>query len=318
MKISIIVPCYNIAPWLPGCLDSILQQTHGNLEIIVIDDGSTDETGNIIDRYAARDPRIVAIHQANAGLVAVREKGIELATGDYVGFVDGDDTVAPDMFERLLNNALAYNADISHCGVAFVWPDGRVEEHYGSGKIVEQGNLSGIKDLLAGVQIEPSLCNKLYSRKIIHGSCLDASVLNNEDLLRNFVLFSRAKKSVYEDFCGYRYFQRPGSMSKDPAKVVKTFRHLAKARKLIVDNCSEDIYPYAMRLWLSTYVNEINQNHTNNDLNIQSLCQECRDVLKKHKKSLHYLIQRQRIAAYLILYAPWLHRLIYKIYDSRR
>lgn len=318
MKISIIVPCYNIAPWLPGCLDSILQQTHGDLEVIVIDDGSTDETGNIIDRYAAIDPRIVAIHQANAGLVAVREKGIELATGDYVGFVDGDDTVAPDMFERLLNNALTYNADISHCGVAFVWPDGRVDAHYGTGRIIEQDNYTGLRDLLLGEQIEPGLWNKLYTRKIVHNSCLDTSVLNNEDMLRNFTLFSRAKKSVYEDFCGYRYFQRPGSMSKDPSKSVRTFRHIAKARRIIVDNCKTEMYPYAMRLWLSTYVNEINQNFANADPKIRALCRECKTVLKENKKNLRYLIQRQQIAAYLILYAPWLHRWIYRIYESRK
>ena len=138
MKLSVIVPCYNVAPWLPNCLDSILNQTYANLEVIVINDGSIDQTGSIIDKYAARDSRIIAIHQANAGLVAVREKGIAIATGDYIGFVDGDDTIELDMYARLIRNALQYDADISHCGVAFLWPDGRYEPHYGTGKIIEQ------------------------------------------------------------------------------------------------------------------------------------------------------------------------------------
>lgn len=318
MKISVIVPCYNIAPWLPGCLDSVLGQTFRDLEVIVIDDGSTDETGNIIDAYAARDARIIALHQANAGLVAVREKGIVLATGDYIGFVDGDDTIEPDMYERLLNNALKYCADISHCGVSFVWPDGHIDAHYATGKIIVQDNFSGVRDLLLGEQIEPTLCNKIYARKLVEDSCFDESILNNEDLLRNFALFGRSQKSVYEDFCGYRYYQRPGSMSKDDSKIVRSFRHIEKARRLIVENSGEEIYPFAIRLWLSTYVTFINQNYSNSDIEVKSLYRECRDILKTEEKNLHYLIRRQQIAARMALYVPWLHHLIYKIYDSRR
>lgn len=318
MKISVIVPCYNVAPWLPACLDSILAQTFRDLEIIVIDDGSTDETGAIIDAYAARDSRIVAIHQANAGLVAVREKGIMLATGDYIGFVDGDDTIMFDMYERLMKNALKYHADISHCGMSFMWSDGRVDAHYGTGKIIEQDTFSGVRDLLLGEQIEPSLCNKIYARSLTLNSCMDMTVLNNEDLLRNFTLFSRAKKSIYEDFCGYNYFQRSGSMSKDNSKVVHTFRHIEMARRLILDHCSIPVYPFAMRAWLSLHINQINQYHESMDQEIQALCGECRAVLKKERHNIPYLIQRQQLAAYLIIYAPWLYRLIYRIYTSRR
>lgn len=318
MKISVIVPCYNIEQWLPKCLDSILAQTYSKLEIVVIDDGSTDGTGDIIDAYAAKDERIVAIHQANAGLVAVREKGIELSTGDYIGFVDGDDYIEPDMYERLLNNALKYGAEISHCGVSFVWPDGHIDKHYGTSEVIEQDNFTGLRDLLLGVQIEPTLCNKIYTRKIIDNSCPDVTILNNEDLLRNFTLFSRSKKSVYEDFCGYQYYQRSGSMSKDDTKTISSFKNIEKARKLIVQNSNDAIYPYAMRSWLSVFVNFINQNFKSSDTHIKAVCFECRDALKKEKRNLRFLITRQRIAAILIIYAPWLHRLVYKIYDSRR
>lgn len=318
MKISVIVPCYNVAPWLVKCLNSILNQTYRNLEIILINDGSTDDTGKIIDEFAKKDTRIITIHQENAGLVAVREKGISLATGDYIGFVDGDDTVEPDMYERLINNAVKYGADISHCGVAFDWPDGSVEMHYGTNKLIIQNNYDGLYELLVGELVEPSLCNKIYSKKIIQNSCLDVSVQNNEDLLRNFTLFSRAEKSVYEDFCGYHYLQRAGSMSKDSSKTVKIFRHIEKARKIIVDNSSDEIFPYAFRLLLSLYVNQINQNYASKDEEVRKLNKECRDILKKERNNLHYLIKRQQIAAYLIIYAPWLHRIIYKLYDSRR
>ena len=93
---------------------------------------------------------------------------------------------------------------------------------------------------------------------------------------------------------------------------------IEKARKIIVDNSSDEIFLYAFRLLLSLYVNQINQNYANKNEEVRKLNKECRDILKKERKNLHYLIKRQQIAAYLIIYAPWLHRIIYKLYDSRR
>ena len=317
-KISVLVPAYNVALWLPSCLDSILAQTYQNLEIIVVNDGSTDNTGTILDSYAKKNGRIVAIHQKNAGLVAARETGIAHATGDYVTFVDGDDTIAPDMYEHLMANALKYKADISHCGMDFVFPDGHIETHYGTGRLLVQDNIEGLRELLIGELVEPSLCTKLYARYLVTNSCLDKSVLNNEDLLRNFTLFSRANRIVFEDFCGYQYFQRPGSMSKDSSKALQNLKHILRARKLIVDNSSEELYPYAMRLWLSTYINAINQKTDDCDEQMEEFCKECRQVLIREKKNTRHLIKRQQIAAWLIIYAPRLHRIIYRIYKRRR
>lgn len=281
--ISIIVPAYNVAPWLPRCLDSILAQTYGNLQIIVIDDGATDETPQIIDKYAKEDSRIMAVHQENAGLVAVRDRGIELATGDYVAFVDGDDVINPDLYERLLANAVKYQADISHCGVKFCFQEGREEAHYGTGRVVIQDNFQGVKDLLEGDFVEPALWNKLYRATLLKDSCLDENVLNNEDLLRNFVLFSRADRSVFEDFCGYQYIQRQGSMSKDRSKALRAEQHIFRARQIIVEHASEAIYPYAMKTWLSSIVNSINIHTYSKELEMKHLCEERREILKKKK-----------------------------------
>lgn len=318
--ISIIVPAYNIAPWLSRCLDSILAQTYKNLEIIVIDDGSTDETSQIIDEYVKKDSRIVAIHQKNAGLVAVRNRGIEIAEGDWIGFVDGDDAIDPDMYARLLSNALKYDADISHCGVRFCFPDGHEELHYGTGEVILQNNFDGVKDLLEGTLIEPGVWNKLYRASLMADSCLDETILNNEDLLRNFVLFERAKQSVFEDFCGYQYYQREGSMSKDKSKALRIERHVTRARRLIVEHSTDDTYPYAMQTWLSSIVNAINTLTYSNEPEIKQYCQECREVLRKERSHLHYLIKRQQLAARLILLSPALHRMVYRIYsrDERK
>lgn len=126
-KISIIVPVYNCAPYLSRCIDSILAQTCANLELLLIDDGSTDDSGRICDCYAAADTRVQVLHQVNAGVSAARNAGLEIASGDYIGFVDADDWIDPTMFETLLRHAQDQNAQIVMCDAVTVWDGGRQE-----------------------------------------------------------------------------------------------------------------------------------------------------------------------------------------------
>ena len=143
--ISIIIPAYNIEDYIGTCLDSLLKQTYKNLEIIVVDDGSSDNTGKIVDEYTIKYKNIKVIHKKNAGVSAARNSGLDLASGDYIGFVDGDDTVDEEMFEILINNAIKYDADISHCGYKMVFPS-RIDYYHNTGILVEQDNKLGLKD----------------------------------------------------------------------------------------------------------------------------------------------------------------------------
>ena len=158
--------------------------------------------------------QVHVFHQKNGGVTKARLTGVAQARGEWIGFVDGDDFIEPDMYERLLNNALKFDADISHCGYQMVFPS-RVDYYYNTGKLVLQDQEAGLKDLLDGVFIEPGLCNKLFQKTIIHSllnsNVMDTTIKNFEDLLMNYYLFRSAKKSVYEDFCGYHYMIRPGS-----------------------------------------------------------------------------------------------------------
>lgn len=114
-KISVIVPVYKMEPYLRNCLDSIMNQTYQNLEIILVDDGSPDNCGAICDECAARDARLVVLHTANCGAYEARNSALDIAGGDYIGFVDADDWLDPHMYESLLSLALEYNADIAQC-----------------------------------------------------------------------------------------------------------------------------------------------------------------------------------------------------------
>lgn len=312
-KISVIIAAYNIAPWIRRSVMSVMGQSYRNLEIILIDDGSTDGTAEIADELGSMDERLVVVHQKNEGLVAVREKGIALASGEYIGFVDGDDEVESDMYELLMNNAIAYDADISHCDIKFSFCDGTVEPHYDTGRIVIQDNFQGQKDLLAGEFIEPSLCNKLYKRELLEGSCASLTVLNNEDMLRNFVIFQKAQRSIYEDFCGYIYHKRDSSISNRSNAVARNKDRIC-ARELIAQLSGEAVKPYAQGSWLSSVVNATNELVGLNDDEAKNLCGECRETLKNNRDMLCNLIVRQRVAARLIMLWPGLHRLVYGLY----
>ena len=113
--ISVIVPVYNVEKYLGKCVDSILAQTYENLEIILVEDGTKDNSGAICDAYAAKDSRIRVIHKENGGLSSARNAGMDIARGEYFGFVDSDDWIEPKMYETLLNLAEKYHADLV-CG----------------------------------------------------------------------------------------------------------------------------------------------------------------------------------------------------------
>lgn len=235
-KISIIVPVYNLEAYIERTVASIQAQTYQNLEIILVDDGSRDNSLVLLRRLEKVDSRIKVISQENAGVTCARIAGVEAATGEWIGFVDGDDLIDPDMYDRLLSNALKYGADISHCGYQMVFPS-RVDYYYNTGLRAEHDKITGLQELLSGSRIEPGLCNKLFHKSLfhslLHSDLMDRSIRNMEDLLTNYYLFREAEKSVYEDFCPYHYMVRENSAAtsainihqmQDPIQVFETIR----------------------------------------------------------------------------------------------
>lgn len=125
-KVSIIIPVYNSEKYVEACLRSIMKQTFSHLEIIVIDDGSQDGSRDILDGLAAEDQRIRLVHQANCGVAAARNRGLDMACGEYLTFIDGDDYVSEDYIERLYNCAESEAADMVICGLKYVTEDGKI------------------------------------------------------------------------------------------------------------------------------------------------------------------------------------------------
>lgn len=230
--ISVIVPVYKVEAYLDRCVQSIVNQTYSHLEIILVDDGSPDHCGAMCDAWAEKESRIQVIHKENGGVTSARLRGVAAATGNWIGFVDGDDYIEPDMYERLLKNALEHGVDISHCGYRMVFPSGRVDYYYNTGKKLEQSHDEALRDLVEGRFVEPALWNKLFRRELFVSlqERMDLSIRIIEDLLMNYWLFKAANKAFYEDFCPYHYMLRPGSAStsrisahklEDPLRVMK-------------------------------------------------------------------------------------------------
>ena len=315
--LSVIVPIYNVEAWLPRCLDSILGQTYPDFEILAIDDGSTDNSPVIVDRYAAEYQCIRVIHQRNQGLARTREIGIKNAKGKYIGFVDGDDEIVPSFYERLIENALRYDAQISECSIQVCYPDGRKDPSNFSGKVRLYTRYEGCKALLEETEIETSLCNKVYLAEIMENSCLDFSVSNGEDSLRNIVAFERADRVVKEDFCGYLYSKRAGSLSTGMEKL-KIGEDSLRSREIILSHVGSELKKAAQARYVQGAINSYNGIIGYNSDEAELLRGECRAILKEHEIRNHTGYPVFFIKALMIVYSPRLYDCIKRMFIKRR
>ena len=315
--ITVVIPAYNVEEYLARCLDSVLAQTHRELEVLVINDGSIDGTAAICDAYAARDSRVRVVHQTNAGLAAVRDRGIELAEGSYVGFVDGDDEIEPDMMERLLKNALKYDADISQCGILYCFYDGRRKPMRGTGELTVMDRNEGLRELLRGARMEPSLCNKLYAAHILKDSCPDTTIANNEDLLRNAILFGRAERSVFEDFCGYRYWRRAESMSNDPVRAVRIASDIIRARKLVLERVPDEVKAEARQSYAGALIGGFHSSLGLDTPEARDMGRRCRNEIREYLPDLRQSSRSSWARAMGILLAPNIYSVAQRLYMRR-
>ena len=215
-KVSIVVPIYRVERYLAACVDSLLAQTLQEIEIILVDDGSPDGCGQIADAYAQADGRVKVIHQSNAGLGPARNTGIAMATGEYIGFVDSDDWVNPQMFANLYQAAKAGCADIVTGGYREI-TDGtvvRTMAHPLAGNTLTSGEEIGRvrKNLYAypvGDKRRDSfpvaVWTSLYKREMIHSGAVRFQNVLSEDRMFNLDAYEKAKTVTYVDSTDYCY-----------------------------------------------------------------------------------------------------------------
>ncbi|MCO5273460.1 MAG: glycosyltransferase [Flavobacteriales bacterium] len=214
--ISVIVPCYNMEPWAERCIGSLLAQHYANMEIIAVNDCSTDGTGALLDRLALKDDRVKPLHlPANGGLHAARQAGFNVARGDLIGFVDADDHVGPDMYASLAGALQRTGADMALCGHRGIRGDGTVQRHhdYGKEEVLEDRLLERFAQGEFGSGV---IWSKLYRRHIIQPGmelALDRRLDSGADYIVGVGCFTAARSVVTVAGTPYLYALRTDSMS---------------------------------------------------------------------------------------------------------
>lgn len=214
--ISIIVPVYNVESYLKRCVDSLINQTYKNLQIILVDDGSKDNCPFICDEYEKTDSRITVIHKKNAGVSAARNSGLDIAEGDYIGFVDSDDYVHPEMYEFLMRAIKENDADLSLVWYKFVYENDNDLinscQEYRVGKVYDN-NIDAVMALYnRKFRINVGPCNKLYKKSIFKNLRYPTDKIRGEDESVIHIILSLCNKAVVLENKMYYYFQRRGSV----------------------------------------------------------------------------------------------------------
>lgn len=217
--LSVIVPVYNVDKYLKRCLDSILSQTYEKLEILLINDGSTDSSGDICDAYAAKDSRIKVFHKRNEGLSSARNLGLDVAQGDFIAFVDSDDWVESNMYEYMFNILESTNSDIVCVGLRFAKEETFISQFGIKETILEKKDIlidyirSGIKGISCF-----SVCRYLYSRDLFTNIRFPYGKIC-EDIFVNFQILSLTSRMMKSNLVLYNYYQRNFSISSSSFKL---------------------------------------------------------------------------------------------------
>lgn len=234
-EISIIVPVYNVEKYLKKCVDSILNQTFKDFELILVDDGSPDSSGAICDQYAEKDSRVKVIHKKNGGLSDARNAGIEVAKGKYLGFIDSDDYIAEDMYELLHNNIVRENADLSICGIYDVYKGETPKILPEFRKVCTK--VETMKLILDANVISVHAVNKLYKKELFDSIKYPVGIIT-EDAAIILEIVDQCEKIIIESTQKYFYFHRENSISSAnfSKKDLQTIGVWNKNERWILDN----------------------------------------------------------------------------------
>ncbi len=246
-KISIIIPIYNVEKYLPACVESILQQTYKNLEVILVDDGSPDRCPVICDELAQKDDRIRVIHQKNKGLSGARNTGIDNAQGDYLIFVDSDDTVEQTLVEELYTYAEKWNCAIVACGRNYIFEDGQIVCKIAHDESKVYGFEEAMQEMNSFRLFDMSAWAKIYRKELFEDIRFPEGKLS-EDYYIMYKLFDKAQTIGYVAKPLYNYLQRQSSISRNK-KINHDFADAAKKQMEFLD----DKYPQMSVLGHTAY-----------------------------------------------------------------
>ena len=314
--ISVIVPVYNVESYLHRCVDSILAQTYPNIEVVLVDDGSPDRCGEICDDYAQKDSRVIVVHRKNGGLSAARNSGLEVSHGEYIGFVDSDDFIHPEMYEQLYNDITRFNTPLAFCHTDVIRHGKGDGKMYGP-KSEVQSNTYVMRRALEE-SIWWSAWTKLYHRSLFDNIRYPEGK-TNEDLPVTIRIFDRCNQIAINYNKLYYYCIRENSI---------TTSRLNPRKFDIIDNASDvidylhdthpELMPAARGILLSNALGLLLKlrNYQGNDLET-----ERRKTLAAIRRNWPSLLTNTHLSAWqrALLTAAALHpQVLYRCYDLRK
>lgn len=304
-KISLVIPVYNTEDYLERCLESAISQTYKNMEIICVDDGSTDDSGRIVDEFARRDKRVIGIHQKNKGESNARNTALRIASGDYIGFMDCDDWIEPDMYEELADALEKTNADMAIAGFYQEFEENektqiRVENE----REVEQ-EVFGRERLLRYLYERDSyrafayMWNKLYKREVIYPDtkemiCFDESMKLGGDVLFLAQCALNTNCAVYLDKSFYHYLQRRDSAfhTLDLSKRMDHIRAYQIVKKEFEEsNVESSVLDLVKRILA---YNASNTAQIAYELRNKGILEMCQQLMKRYEKEYRVLNKNRR------------------------
>lgn len=246
MDISVIIPIYNVEQYLRRCIDSVLSQKEVSLEIILVDDGSTDSSGKICDDYASKDSNVRCLHIENSGPATAKNKGYDIAKGNYVAFIDSDDEIKHDMFSVMLKSAYQHNADIVCCNYNQVDEDGNIShtQHTGREYVLDQDD--ALKAILIKDKIYSQCWTKIYKREMLELNQIrnTEGLKTEEDFIYNIQAFACSHTVCVVDKPLYIYTHRNKSLSKDYYRNhINQYIDNRILRLELVDNIIQERFP---------------------------------------------------------------------------
>lgn len=309
-KISVIIPIYNVEDYLEQCVESILNQTYTNLEIILVNDGSTDSSGEICDRYKNIDKRIKVIHKENGGLSDARNYGIEASTGDYIAFLDSDDWADKNLYMTLYKNIKKNHADISICNF----------KKYYSDKDIEKQELNEVKCYSNIEALERLYCNdavimvvawnKLYKRKVIGDLRFPVGKIHEDEYLTPMIIYNANKISYINNELIY-YRQRENSITnkKFNIKRLDYLYALENRNRFFKDNNLDKLHNNGVEKYIYSIINiffEVEKSNIENKKEVKKILKEkFKIIIKENNK-------QNKIEFKIFIYSSSLYKFIYK------
>lgn len=314
--VSVVVPVYNAEKYLGNCLESIINQTLSDIEIILVNDGSTDDSGRICEEYSKKDSRIVYIEQKNQGVSVARNTGKDAASGEYILFADADDELRLDMLEKLYSDAQKYNADIAVCKIQKI----RTKEEIASDtveniEICKMSQDEAMKSYLTESKLEIGVWNKLFRKSVIESINYYVGRKMNEDKFFAFESIMASKIITYRDEPLYYYYVRNDSVTKQKFDK-KWFDNIYFAEKIynIIVDTKPDLEAAARyQMVMTKYYLVLNMKRNHAEHNFSDEYKKLKHDIKKTKIDDLNINKRQRTGILMIKYCDKVFEIVKSI-----